>query len=576
VSGVRFIRQPQNLGFIGNVNSGATHARGQWLIILNNDTVVRPGAIDALIDTFAQHENVGLVGAKLLNADGTVQEAGGIVWRDGTAWNWGRGQQRDDPRFNFVRDADYCSGAALAIRRDLFQQMGGFDNHYLPAYYEDTDLAFRVRARGLRVLYQPAAEIFHLEGVSHGRDESSGIKSYQATNAVKFFERWKTTLAKHRENADEPELEAHRAGRSNILIVEACMVTPDQDSGSVRMLNLLKILKADGHHVTFVADNLDGNPKYASLLTSAGVEVLHGKFAGSVRKVLRERGSSLDAVVFCRHYIASQYINMVRGAAPRAKIVFDTVDLHFVREEREAQLLGNAGMARSALLTRTKELAVIAKSDVTLVVSDFEKQLLAQIAPRSEVVVVSNIHVPTDEPAPFSARAGILFVGGFRHPPNVDAIKWYVADVLPHVRRLLPGIVTTVVGSNMPQEIEALSEDGLLIKGFVADTAPLLDTARVSIAPLRYGAGVKGKINEAMNHGIPVVATTCAVEGMQLTTGSEVLVADSAIDFAEAIARVYHDETLWKSLSIAGLKNVHEHFSADAARPAIRMALARE
>lgn len=573
VSGVRFIRQPQNLGFIGNVNSGAAHARGQWLIILNNDTVVRPGAIDALIDTFAQHENVGLVGAKLLNADGTVQEAGGIVWRDGSAWNWGRGQQRDDPRFNYVRDADYCSGAALAIRRALFQEMGGFDTLYLPAYYEDTDLAFHIRARGLRVLYQPAAEIFHLEGVSHGRDESSGIKSYQATNAVKFFERWETTLAKHRKNAHEPELEAHRTSRNNILIVEACMVTPDQDSGSVRMLNLLKILKTDGHHVTFVADNLDGNPKYARLLTSVGVEVLHGKFAGSVRKVLRERGSSLDAIVFCRHYIASQYINMVRSAAPRAKIVFDTVDLHFVREEREAQLVGNAGMARSALLTRAKELAVIARSDVTLVVSDFEKKLLAQIAPRSEIVVVSNIHVPTERPAPFSARAGILFIGGFRHPPNVDAIKWYVADVLPHVRRLLPGIVTTVVGSNMPQEIEALSEDGLLIKGFVADTAPLLDAARVSIAPLRYGAGVKGKINEAMNHGIPVVATTCAVEGMQLTAGSEVLVADSAIDFAEAVARVCNDAVLWESLSVAGLKNVREHFSPDAARPAIRMAL---
>ena len=135
-----------------------------------------------MLDTFEQHANVGLVGAKLLNADGSIQEAGGIVWRDGSAWNWGRGQNRDDPRFNFVRDADYCSGAALAIRRDLFLEMGGFDIHYAPAYYEDTDLAFRVRARGLRVLYQPAAEVFHLEGVSHGRDEKSGVKAYQVTN----------------------------------------------------------------------------------------------------------------------------------------------------------------------------------------------------------------------------------------------------------------------------------------------------------------------------------------------------------------------------------------------------------
>ena len=575
VSGVRFFRQPKNLGFIGNVNNGAEQALGEWLIILNNDTVVRPGALDALVDTFSQHENVGLVGAKLLNADGTVQEAGGIVWRDGSAWNWGRGQDREDPRFNFVRDADYCSGAALAIRRDLFLKMGGFDTYYLPAYYEDTDLAFRIRARGLRVLYQPAAEVFHLEGVSHGRDESSGIKAYQATNAVKFYERWKTTLAGHRDNGVDAELEAHRASRSNILIIEACMVTPDQDSGSVRMLNLMKILKADGHHVTFVADNLDGDPKYAALLTSAGVEVLHSKFAGSVRKVLRERGQTLDAVIVCRHYIASQYVNTVRTAAPKAKVIFDTVDLHFIREEREAQLLGNAGMARAATLTRAKELAVIAKSDVTLVVSEFEKQLLAQIAPAAQVVVISNIHTPAGAPAPFEARTGILFVGGFRHPPNVDAIKWYVSDVLPHVCRLLPGVVTTVVGSNMPEEIKSLQAEGLLIRGFVEDTLPLLSSARVSIAPLRYGAGVKGKVNEAMNHGIPVVATSCAVEGMQLIAGHEVLVSDDATEFAGAIARAYNDAVLWQTLSAAGLANVSKHFSLDAARPAVRAALSR-
>lgn len=575
VSGVRFVRQPQNLGFIGNVNAGAAQALGQWLVILNNDTIVRPGAFDAMINTFAQHENVGLVGAKLLNADGTVQEAGGILWRDGSAWNWGRGQDRKDPRFNYVRDADYCSGAALAIRQALFIEMGGFDTHYLPAYYEDTDLAFRIRERGLRVLYQPAAEIFHLEGVSHGRDESTGIKAYQATNAVKFFERWKSTLANHRENAVEPELEAHRGSCSNILIVEACMITPDQDSGSVRLLNVLRILKADGHHVTFVADNLDGDPKYASMLTSIGVEVLYGKFAGSVRRVLRERGPSLDTIVFCRHYIASQYINVVRSLAPHAKIAFDTVDLHFVREEREAQLLGNAGMKRAAALTRAKELSVIAKSDVTLVVSDFERKLLAKIAPAAQVAVISNIHTPAVSSTPFDARAGILFIGGFRHPPNIDAINWYVRDVLPHVRNLLPDVITTVVGSNMPEEIATLQADGLVIRGFVEDTTPLLATARVSIAPLRYGAGVKGKVNEAMNHGIPVVATTCAVEGMQLVAGREVLVADDAAGFAAAIAQVYNDSALWETLSAAGLANVQAHFSADAARPAIRAALSR-
>ena len=575
VQGARIVRNESNLGFIGNVNAGAQAARGQWLIILNNDTLLRPNAINAMLDTFAQQVNVGLVGAKLLNADGTVQEAGGIVWRDGSAWNWGRGQNREDPRFNFVRDADFCSGAALAIRRDLFLDMGGFDSYYAPAYYEDTDLAFRIRARGLRVLYQPVAEIFHLEGVSHGRDEKSGVKAYQVTNAAKFFERWQSTLATHRENAVEPDLEAHRSSVSNILIVEACMITPDQDAGSVRLLNMLKMLKRDGHHVTFVADNLEYSQKYVALLQQIGVEVLHGTFAGTIRKVLQTRGRSLDAIMFCRHYIASRYVDQVRAFAPNARIIFDTIDLHFVREEREAALRDDAAMFRTAAVTRAKELGVMKHSDLTLVVSEFERALLAEILPTAKVDIISLINDEAPAPHPFAERNGILFVGGFRHPPNVDGVTWYITEVLPLVRKALPDVITTIVGSNMPSSLKALACDGVDIKGFVENTEPLLLNARVSIAPLRFGAGIKGKINEAMKFGIPVVATACAVEGMHLVPEADVLVSDDPQAFAHAIVRAYTDEALWAQLSQGGLQNVRRHFSIDAALPAVRRVFAK-
>ncbi|MEO7254419.1 MAG: glycosyltransferase [Casimicrobium sp.] len=575
VQGVRIMRNETNLGFIGNVNAGAQAAVGEWLIILNNDTILRPNALNALLDTFEQHANVGLVGAKLLNADGTVQEAGGIVWKDGSAWNWGRGQNRDDPRFNFVRDADYCSGAALAIRRDLFLEMGGFDTFYAPAYYEDTDLAFRIRARGLRVLYQPAAEVFHLEGVSHGRNENSGVKAYQVTNARKFYERWQATLAPHRENALEPDLEAHRGSVSNILIVEACMITPDQDAGSVRLLNMLKILKRDGHHVTFVAENLEYRQKYVALLQQIGVEVLHGAFAGTIRKVLQTRGETLNSIMFCRHYVASRYLDQVRRFAPQARIIFDTIDLHFVREEREAAVRNDAAMLRAAAVTRAKELSVMKHADLTLVVSDFEKTLLSEVLPTAKVDIISLINDEAPAPRPFSQRSGILFIGGFRHPPNVDGVTWYITEVLPHVRRALPDVVTTIVGSNMPESLKALACDGVEIKGFVEDTEPLLLASRVSIAPLRFGAGIKGKINEAMKYGIPVVATVCAVEGMHLVPEADVLVNDNAEGFALAIVRAYSDEALWNQLSQGGLRNVQRHFSVHAALPAVRRVFAK-
>ncbi|HEY7883858.1 MAG TPA: glycosyltransferase, partial [Cellvibrionaceae bacterium] len=572
VEGVRFVRNAENLGFIGNMNAGAQAACGEYLVLLNNDTLVRPHAFDVMIATFTEFTDAGLVGAKLLNKDGTLQEAGGIIWQDGSGWNWGRNENPENPRFNFVRDVDYCSGAALAIKAELFAELGGFDEYYKPAYYEDTDLAFKVREKGLRVLYQPRAEIYHLEGVTHGRDDKSGIKAYQVENAIKFYERWKSTLSTHAENGNNPIQEAHRQTKGNILIIEACMLTPDQDSGSIRMLNFLKILKQEGYHVTFVADNLEYREKTVNQLTALGVEVLYSHWAGSVRKVLRELGRQLDAVIICRHYIASQYVSLIRAYAPQAKLIFDTVDLHFVREEREAELSGSNMLKAEALVTRRKELGLIASCDLTVVVSEFEKQLLANLIPEAKVDIVSNIHSHTPQRPGYGSREGIIFVGGFRHTPNIDAIKWYAKEVIPHLQALLPDVVTTVIGSNMPDEVKALASPMLVMRGFVEDIEPELQRARVSVAPLRYGAGVKGKVNEAMNYGIPVVATACAVEGMYLTA-DEVMVADEPSVFAEAIAQVYQNHELWQQLSIAGVNNINAYFSPEAALPAIRRIL---
>lgn len=574
VKGIRVVRGESNQGFVGNTNAGAFSARGQWIVLLNNDTIVTPVAFDRLIDTFSEHQDVGLVGAKLLNADGSLQEAGGIIWRDGSGWNWGRGERADDPRFNYVRDVDYCSGAVLAIKRDLFGELNGFDEYYKPAYYEDTDLAFRIRQRGLRVVYQPAAEIFHLEGVSHGTDETSGVKAYQVTNGKKFYERWKDVLVTHNDNAVDPQSECHRETKGNVLVIEACMITPDQDSGSVRMLNLLQILKAEGYHVTFIADNLEFRDKVVRQLNSMGVEVLYGAWAGSVRRVLRKLGPSLDAVFVSRHYIASQYISLARAVAPKAKFIFDTVDLHFVREEREAELSGDQALLQQSRDTKRKELGLIKDSDITLVVSEFEKTLLADIAPQARVEIVSNIHSHTPERPGYSEREGIIFVGGFRHPPNVDAVEWYVGEVLPHVKRMLPGVKTTIIGSQMPDSIKSLaSDESLRVLGFVEDVEPELTSARVSIAPLRYGAGVKGKVNEAMNYAIPVVATACAVEGMHAEDEVDCLISDDPEAFAANIARVYNDAELWGAISLGGVKNLESHFSPDAAKPAVRRIL---
>jgi len=574
VSGARFERNPENLGFLRTVNRGAELAKGEFLVILNNDTIVTPGWLDGLLSVFRAHPEAGLVGAKLIYPDGRLQEAGGIVWRDGSAWNLGRDDDPDRPEFNYLREADYCSGACLVIPTALFRELAGFDLRFAPAYYEDTDLAFAVRAAGRKVFYQPLSTVVHFEGQTSGTDETGGVKQHQVVNRNTFEEKWRAELASHRGNGIEPGLERDRGARVRVLVIDACMLTPDQDSGSVRMQAILEILVSLKCKVTFVADNLEHRQPYVTMLQQAGVEVLFYPYVKSIAQLLDTRGSEFDIILMSRHYIAVKHIDAARAFAPKALLVFDTVDLHFLREERLAELEGKPNGIASARAKREEELALIRKADVTLVVSPTESALLSEIAPEAQVMVLSNIHEPLPGGKAFAEREGLVFIGGFQHPPNADAVHWYAREILPRVRERIPGAKTYIVGSKVPPTIRVMATDDFVVTGFVPDVTPYFTGCRISIAPLRYGAGVKGKINLAMSYGLPVVATTPSIEGMHLTDGEDVLVADTPETFADAIARLYRDEALWQRLAAGGLENVRTHFSRDVARSAITRLIA--
>jgi GT2 family glycosyltransferase/glycosyltransferase involved in cell wall biosynthesis len=571
ILGVRYHRRAANGGFIAACNDGASLARGETLVFLNNDTLPQPGWLEALLDTFIDEPGTGLVGAQLLYPEGRLQEAGGVVFADGSGWNYGKFESPEDPRFAYLRDCDYVSGAAIAIPCALFAALGGFDTRYAPAYYEDTDLAFAVRAAGHRVVYQPAARVIHVEGGTAGTDTSVGMKAYQVRNRATFAAHRADALASHLPaNAVPTPALLHRR-QKQILLIDAQTPRPDHDSGSLRLVNLMRLLREEGAHVVFLPADRHRVEPYASQLQRIGIEVWHAPFAARAPAWLHEHGHRFDAVMVSRHYVASEFIPLIRAHAPQARLIFDTVDLHYLRERRGAEVAGDAALARAAERTRTLELSVIDKCDATLVVSDVERALLREDAPSAKVEILSNLHRVAGPGKPFAERHDLVFVGGFRHPPNVDAVLWFVREAFPHIRERLPEVRFHCIGSHTPPEIDALAAvPGVIVHGHVADIDPYMDGCRIAVASLRYGAGVKGKVNLSMAHGQPVVATGCAVEGMHLHDGTDVLVGDSAEAFADAVVRLYRDEALWSTLSRNGLDSVAAHFSLDAARDTVR------
>ena len=568
ISGIKALRNPQNLGFIGACNAGALAARGTFLVFLNNDTAAQEGWLDALLDTFACWPEAGLVGAKLVYPDGRLQECGGIIFNDGSGWNYGRFGDPNDPQYGYVREVDYCSGAAIAIRNSLFQHFGGFDTLYTPAYYEDTDLAFKVRQAGLKCYVQPASIVVHFEGITSGTDLATGIKRYQVVNQHKFLARWGEVLKLHPSAPPHAPIASsaeHRA-RKYVLVVDAVTPMPDQDSGSLRMINLLTILVKSGCAVTFFCEGRHYHSGYAEQLQQLGIQVLYHPYLAHEPTWLAEHGRRFNTVMLSRHYVATPLLNLVREHCPQATIIFDTVDLHFLRELRQAELGADAALIKSAHKTRAQELALINQCDLTLVVSTVEQTLLKELAPSARVEILSNIHSVPGCAQAYSMREDLLFIGGFQHPPNVDAALWFVLEVLPIAHKQIPALKLHLVGSNTPAEIQALACESVIVHGFVPDIDPMLAKARVSIAPLRYGAGVKGKVNMAMAHGVPVVATSAAVEGMHCTHGTDVLIGDTPEQFAEQLVRAYTDQALWESISAGGLRNVSAHFSFEAAQ----------
>ena len=352
------------------------------------------------------------------------------------------------------------------------------------------------------------------------------------------------------------------------------MLTPNQDSGSLRTLRLLRILRDIGCRVTFVADNLLADEPYAQALRDAGIEVLHAPHVHSLKEFLTRRGGEYDVVTLCRHYIAIKYVELIKATHPSTTVWFDTIDLHYLRLQRQYELDNAAATQKMAELAYAEEMEVIKKSDLTIVVSESEVAALEDEVPTAPVALISNIHDIDESEVSVDGRSDVLFVGGFQHPPNIDAVEYFGNDIWPHFKAACPEAKALIIGSRMPETLKRWGEErGLKMIGFVDDLKPYYEQCRLAIAPLRYGAGVKGKVNQALSYGVPVIGSQTALEGMGLRHGEDAMVADAPESFARAMVSVYNDDELWQLLSSNGQASLQGRFTPDVAKAALELAI---
>ena len=557
-----------------NCNYAAKRSKGKYIVFLNNDTKVHKHWLSFLVKLIESDNKIGLVGSKLIYPNKTLQEAGGIVWRNGDCCNYGRGDNAEMPEYNYVKEVDYISGASILIRKSTWGMIGGFDERYNPAYYEDIDFAFELRKNGYKVIYQPKSIVEHYEGISNGKNISSEIKHFQIINKKKFIEKWKNQLKEQFEKGNIFFARERGLNKKLIFVIDRFVPNYNKDTGGRFCFMYLNFFKEMGFRVTFLGHNLQKMEPYTTILQQKGIEVLYGDLYKNKQLEiwLKNNLKHFKYIYLQRPDITKIYIDLIKKYFS-GKIFYFAHDLHHIRLYREYIITHDKKTYLESKKFKNIEMEIFNKVDIIHVVGNYEYEILKA---KFENKTIRNIPLfiyqnhPKNINKDFSKRKHLIFVGGFLHPPNVDAILWFSKEVYPDIIKKFPDMILHIVSSYTPETIRKLESKNIKIEGFLSDKDLYLlyQKCRIAIAPLRFGAGVKGKIVEAAYNEIPMVTTSIGGEGLDNSIGA-FIVEDNAKKMANVISELYEDYFKLKNMSDSGKILINKYFSFNKAKEVI-------
>ncbi|MDA1369260.1 MAG: glycosyltransferase [Proteobacteria bacterium] len=574
IENAKIISNRENLGFVRAVNQAAEQADSDYLLLLNNDALIERGTLSKAIATIAADETVGAVGAKIKLLDGSLQEAGSIIWSDGACLGYGRGQNPEQYSFMFQRDVDYCSGAFLLFRRSDFKELNGFDEAYAPAYYEESDFCIRLQNRGLRIVYNPEVQITHYEFASSGGIEGASRlqKDHQRILCRKHQDFLKGKLSHSQANI----LPARTCNNfPNVLLIDDRVPHPSLGSGYPRCAHILNSLSQLPLNVSFYPLQFPFDTWSAIYNTlDQKIEVILESGREGLLPFLQERKNFYQFMIVSRVH-NMEFLNGLVEQEPDllagTRVIYDAEAVFAPREIMKAELLGETISETRKQQWIAKELEQARMADTVITVSSKEAELYRNAGYDQTRLLGHALRAePGDKQ--FAERHGLLFVGALRDEgsPNVDSLVWFANEVLPLITEECPGIELLVVGDNSAPSLAEIAQNSIRFLGRLDSIRNTYGDCRIFIAPTRFAAGIPHKVHEAAAHGIPSVATALLADQLGWTDGSQLLVGDTAEEFAEQCVRLYQDAELWSQLRDAGLDAIIRDCSDDNFQATLR------